>query len=192
MTQKVLNIIWKDFHNSLLYYIRKRIKKSEDANDILQDVFFKIIKSDVEIKSTPELTSWIYKVTKNSIIDYWRKNKINIDKTTFLEFEPEEEKEESKSSEAETLAGCIDTMITNLPEKYSIVFNLYEKEKLSHKEISAKLEISISGSKTRLQRAREKLKEMLVNYCQVETDVYGNVINSCAEESSCNNCEDLK
>lgn len=192
MTNKDINTIWKKFHNSLLFFIQKRVKKSEDANDILQEVFVKIAQSDIDLKSFDKLTSWIYTITRNTIIDYWRSNKTTLENVSALEFDPAEHIEKSNQKEINTLTGCVKKMIGHLPEKYAVVFNMYETDKLTHQQIAQKLDISVSGSKTRLQRAREKLKELLISCCKVETDAYGNILNSCADHEGCNNCEDLE
>jgi len=64
-------------------------------------------------------------------------------------------------------------MIKALPEKYQAVILLSEFEKLSHKEIGEKLGISVSGVKSRVQRDRKMLKEMLLGCCQLEFDSLG-------------------
>lgn len=188
MTNSEINIIWKKFHNSLLFFIQKRIKKKEDANDILQEVFVKIAQSNIDTTSVEKLTSWVYTIARNCIIDYWRSNKTDLEKISSLEFDPAQIVEYSNKTEVTSLTGCVKKMIKHLPEKYSDVFILYETEKLTHKQIAEKLNISVSGSKTRLQRAREKLRELLVSCCKVESDIYGNVLNSCSEEENCKNC----
>jgi len=78
------------------------------------------------------------------------------------------------------------TVIFELPNKYQEALLLYEFENLKHKEIAEKLQISVSGSKTRVQRAREMVKLMVAQCCNFEFDAYGNIIDV---HSKCTTCE---
>jgi RNA polymerase sigma-70 factor, ECF subfamily len=81
-------------------------------------------------------------------------------------------------------------MIITLPEKYQIPVELYDIMGKKHKDIADILNISVSGSKTRVQRAREKLKEMLLDCCDFEFDAMGNIIDY-KQKRECG-CEDKK
>ena len=191
MTQNELNIIWNEFNNALLFFIKKRVKSDEDAKDLLQEVFIKISQKDYSFSSSSQLTSFIYKVTRNTIIDHWRSQGKNSGRVISLDFDPGDNITEEVKTEFSTVVDCIHKMKSVIPEKYSVVFDLYEDQKLSHKQIAEKLNISVSGSKTRLQRAREKIKALLISCCKIETDKYGNILKSCSEEEEqCNNCDD--
>lgn len=59
----------------LLGFIRKNVKRYEDAEDILQDVFYKLVNAYDKLGSIESMTGWLYKVSKNLIIDRSRKKK---------------------------------------------------------------------------------------------------------------------
>ena len=59
----------------LLGFIRQRIRSSEDAEDILQDVLYQFLRGFEDIRSTERITSWLFRVARNRITDYYRKKK---------------------------------------------------------------------------------------------------------------------
>jgi len=67
-------------------------------------------------------------------------------------------------------------MIKTLPDKYRDALEMSEINGVSHKEIAEELNISYSGAKSRVQRGREKLKEVLLHCCEIKADKYGNII----------------
>lgn len=72
---------------------------------------------------------------------------------------------------------CIRSTIKRLPEKYREALELTEFQGLSQKELSEKLGISYSGAKSRVQRGRGKLKQLLEGCCHIEADRYGNIVD---------------
>lgn len=68
-------------------------------------------------------------------------------------------------------------MLQQLSNKYKQPLMLYEFNGMKYKEISKKLNLSLSGAKTRVQRARNQLKKMLLECCDFDVDAYGNVID---------------
>jgi len=79
-------------------------------------------------------------------------------------------------------------MIENLPDKYKEAILLTELNQLTHKELGESLGISLSGAKSRVQRARKMLKEMLTSCCSLEFDVMGNIIDYKHNMSKCKYC----
>jgi len=69
--------IWLEYHNRLFAFIKKRVDESE-AEDILQDVFTKIFSRIDTIKDNIKIENWIYQITRNAVIDYYRGKKKNI------------------------------------------------------------------------------------------------------------------
>lgn len=167
--------IWNDFRSELYRYINSKVKNEYDAEDILQDIFVKIHKNIDTVEDTSKLKPWIFKITKNTIIDYYRKNKNPIVDIEKLEDEFQEGKESDNMNEE--ISKCLEIMVTELPEKYQKAIELHDIKGMKYKDISEKLDVSISCSKMREQRAKEKLKNILFECCDFELDAFGNVIN---------------
>jgi RNA polymerase sigma-70 factor, ECF subfamily len=118
-----------------------------------------------------KLTSWVYQITRNAIADHYRKPNIEVQIDGF-DFAEQENEEPLYLS----LSNCINQKISKLSEKYkqAILFTYFDK--YSQITLSEKLNISYSGAKTRVQRGREKLRDLVADYQNVETDNKGNII----------------
>ncbi|MDF2962357.1 MAG: polymerase sigma factor SigZ [Paenibacillus sp.] len=168
-----LEHLWKEFHDPLKGFVAKRIYNASAVDDIVQTVFIKIYAHMSDLKEKQKIHSWIYQITRNTIIDYYRKEKPTDELPLELPV-PDDYDEPDMSKE---FSLCIRPMIQQLPDKYREALELTELNGLSQKELSERLGISVSGAKSRVQRGREKLKEMLLACCHIETDRFGHVID---------------
>lgn len=162
--------IWQEFHQQLFNFINKRVKDKDIANDILQDVFIKIHLKLETLSHEDKLTSWVYQITRNSILDFYKKQKPQVDIPESLI-----EISEEKTYNAE-MSNCLKPMIEQLPVDYKEAILQTELGNLSQKEYAQKIGISYSGAKSRVQRARQQLHQLFNECCKVESDKYGNII----------------
>jgi len=172
--------IWEEFHRQLFGFINKRVKDKDIANDILQDTFVKIhLKLDT-LNDKEKLTSWVYQITRHSILDYFKKQKNQIDIPDSLA-----DIEEEKTFNAE-MGNCLKSMIEDLPGDYKEAIMQTELGELSQKEYSEKFGISYSGAKSRVQRARQQLHRLFIECCKIEHDKYGNIMEHvCYKDCGC-------
>jgi RNA polymerase sigma-70 factor, ECF subfamily len=167
--------IWEAFHTPLSQFIRCRVPDETVAEDLLQDVFLKIHQHMDTLKDAKRLESWIYQITRNTIIDYYRSIKptVTLDEADVLDL-PEEFPTDDIVSE---LLPCVRAMVSNLPDKDRQALVLCEYQGLTQKELGEHLGISLSGAKSRVQRAREKLKQQLLECCHFELDRRGHILD---------------
>jgi len=167
------HIIWDDIIYNIRKFIMKRIHNEHDAEDVLQEVLLKIYANIERIENESKIYAWVYQITRNAIIDYYRKKKYTFELFDLPETIPLYENEEKVIDE---LAICIKSMVNHLPEKYKQAIMLTELGNLTQKDLAVELNMSISGAKSRVQRARKMLKEMLLECCECKFDTYGNII----------------
>ena len=180
-----LEQIWHDFAEKLGQFIRSRVSDPATAEDILQDVFLKLQQRLGQLHDPAKLQSWIYLIARNAIIDHYRKRKNSeeISETLADEREPE-------SEELDGLKASFHRMIQSLPEPYREAVVLTELEGLTQKKLAERLGISVSGAKSRVQRGRQQLKEMLLNCCRFEFDRRGGVVDCEPHvKAGCKECE---
>jgi RNA polymerase sigma-70 factor (ECF subfamily) len=179
--------IWDEFSGKLQSFIFSRVSNQFDADDILQDVFRKIHDNIDSVADNAKIQSWLFRVAQNTIIDHYRfkakNNFLSIDDNQDVVVSPEEE-----GNLNETVASWLNAMISDLPDKYREAIALTEVEGLPQKALAERLGISLSGAKSRVQRGREKLKEMLLDCCHLEFDRLGNVIDYTRNDSCCSKC----
>ncbi|HHB79782.1 MAG TPA: RNA polymerase sigma factor SigZ [Saprospiraceae bacterium] len=169
MKKEELIPVWQELNEQLYRFVDSKIKDKELSKDIIQDVFVKVFSNIGNLKNQDKLISWIYQITRNEIVTYFRKNKIQFSKDEIPEHQPEDKNLTSEFS------ICIEPMIDLLPEKYKEALLLSEIKNISQKELAEQLGISYSAAKSRVQRGRVMLKDLLMQCCEISTDPYGNI-----------------
>lgn len=173
--------IWEEFSSALRSFISRRVSNSSHIEDILQDVFIKIHSNIDSLKEDTKIRSWVYQITRNTIVDYYRKQKIKFEDIDEILLEDEGAINNINNmielEPTQKVAAGLKGMIDDLPEKYSQALYLVEFEGLTQVELAKKLGISVSGAKSRVQRGRQLLKDSLMKCCHFELDLYGAIIN---------------
>lgn len=163
--------IWNRFSDHLLQFIRRRVENTAAAEDILQEVFLRIHGRIQTLAAPDKLESWIYQIARNAIIDHYR-----LRRTSPLpQMDLRAAVVPDDPGAAETLS--LRDMVETLPDPYRQALILTEYEGLTQAELAARLGISLSGAKSRVQRARAKIKDALLTCCHFELDRYGHVID---------------
>lgn len=178
--------IYKQYYMRLFSFIDSKIHNKEDTKDILSVVFIKIYSNIDKLNSNEKLTSWIFAITRNAIIDFYRRD--NKDQNN-IEFDEEyifEDKDQS--SAINELSNCIEPIINSLATKYAKALYLSEIKELKQKEISEKLGISTSNIKNIIFRGKKQIKDKLLQCCHYEYDKFGNIIDYDVKDENCNFC----
>ena len=175
--------IWEEFNIPLKGFIKRRVEHDQDVEDILQNIFYKIHNNISYLNETDKIHAWIYRITKNAIADFYRAQKYESHFIELMDDVIDETQDEV--NENHEIAQCLKTMIQYLPEKYKQALILTEFENLTQKELGDILGLSVSGAKSRVQRARIKLKEMLIDCCHLKFDRLGNIIEYKNKSSDC-------
>jgi len=165
--------IWEDFSGALKGFILKRIRDRDAAEDILQEVFLKIHSGVGTLDNQEGLRAWLYSITRNAVIDHIRRRK----KDLVLEDLPEELPANSfgDGPSPDDFEPCLRALATRLPGIYREPFILSELEGMSQKEMGENLGLSASTAKSRIQRGRVKMKEILLECCYFEFDDEGRI-----------------
>ena len=180
--------IYKQFHAQLLNYIRSKIKSKEDAEDILQNVFIRISLAVSQLSEDEKLKNWIFTITRNAVIDYYRANaarkKVAISTTIEDNIFEEDTVDATKG-----LDQCMSTMIALLPEEYRDIIIASEINGVKQKELADKYGVAYPSLRSRVQRGRERLKQLLFNCCHITTDNLGNVTDAQSRSNCGGGCD---
>jgi RNA polymerase sigma-70 factor (ECF subfamily) len=185
--------VWRDLHDPLLAYIARRVGHS-DAEDVLQDVMLRTYRHEHELDHLERVTGWVYRVATNAITDYYRSGR-RREHPTDAEIGSDGVGDESSEldrvgaadAQAE-LATCLRPMVDDLPTQYREAILLTEYQGVTQMSAAAATGLSVSGMKTRVQRARRQLKQSLTACCAVELDRRGAVISMHPRGAGCSGC----
>ena len=161
--------IWQKLASEIRGFVRARVSDHATAEDILQDVFVKIHQKLPTLRAGERLEAWVWRITRNAVADHFRRSRPS-------EPLPEELVAPEKDSEAPDLTPCVRRFVGQLPPAYRDALMLTEWQGMTQEEMAKKIGLSVSGAKSRVQRARNQLKELLLDCCRFEIDRRGNVL----------------
>jgi RNA polymerase sigma-70 factor (ECF subfamily) len=191
--------LWKEFSEHVRAYIRSKVSSDEVAEDIVQDIFVRIHQGLGGLKHEDRLQSWVFGIARRSLADYYRKKsrkRSQPTETIANDTDPEEEKEidnltafEGEHSVHEEVLSWLIPMIDELPDKYRLPLKMADVEGKTQQEVADELGLSLSGAKSRVQRGREKLGEVLSACCEVQFGTEGRAVAyRKREEDDCEDC----
>ena len=172
--------IWTELNTDLERYICNKVNHQDHCNDILQEVYLKLVDNVEKIKNVENVKGYLIRISSNTIADHYRSSKY-IDTAAEVDA-PFSDTDSCVCNTPDLAHTFLQRMIDHLPEKYRDALVKTELQGLSQKEYAKSLGISVSGAKSRVQRAREKLKDLILQCCDYQFDKYGNVISCCGEE----------
>jgi len=188
--------IWQQIHNGLRAFIAKRVANEAETDDIVQDVWLKMQRGLDGLKDQRRLISWIYQIARHAIIDHYRVSGRRREMPAGLAADLEAYQSSSSRQKASEdsgqlrmeLAGCLRPMIERLPGEYRQAVILVDLEGLAQQKAATQLGLSLSGMKSRVQRGRRQLKEMLEACCTIELDRRRGVIDYDVRNRQTNPC----
>lgn len=199
MDENVINTqtLWRRFSEQVHQYIRSKVSSDEEAEDILQDIFIRIHQGIDKLRHEDRVQSWVYGIARRALVDHYRKKGRNkeqsaVDPVTKRAVEDPvldlNEFDGSHDVHEEVLSWLI-PMIDELPEKYAKPLKMADVEGKTQQEVADRLGLSLSGAKSRVQRAREKLGAVLAACCEVEFGGSGRAVAyHKIEEEKCDDC----
>jgi RNA polymerase sigma-70 factor, ECF subfamily len=161
-----------------LYNTAYRMTRSaEDAEDLVQETFFKAYKYYDKFEEGTNLKAWLFKILKNTFINNYRKRKLEPRSVDFAEIEDSFERivrrdntDQPADPEAEYFHGVLDDdvkkALDSLPYDYRMVVILADLEDFSYKEIAEILDCPVGTVMSRLYRGRKLLEKALLKYAR--------------------------
>jgi RNA polymerase sigma-70 factor (ECF subfamily) len=168
--------LWASFAPPLRAFLARRVPPGVEADDLLQDVFVRVVRHLGTLRGTDRPEAWLFQIARNALRDTLRARQRRDGRTDPLETDlpAEPDREAVRQAEAE-LAPCLTAMIGRLAEPYRAAIELTSLQGLTQADAARHAGISVSGMKSRVQRGREQLRHLLVTCCQIDVDVRGGV-----------------
>jgi RNA polymerase sigma-70 factor (ECF subfamily) len=179
--------IWEEFHQRLLGFIARRVPDRDSAEDILQEVMLRIHRHAGELEHSAAVGGWIHRIARNAIVDHYRRAPLRRERPAGIEPAPDDAPapEPAGADLRGELARCLAPLLDRLPAKHREALELTELNGVTQAEAAARLGLSTSGMKSRVQRARAQLKDLLADCCEIELDRRGGVTSYQPRRSPC-------
>ncbi len=159
--KKAQHALYERYAPKMLGVCLRYTKDRNQAEDILQEGFIKVFLSIETYTFIGSFEGWLRKIIINTALNHIRDNTkyLNYKELSVNMIEIQDTKVDYDSFSVEAMLAALQS----LPEGYRAIFNLYEIEGYSHQEIGEIMEISISTSKSQLSKAKQYLKNKLLN-----------------------------
>lgn len=165
---------FRQFHRQLRRYIQRRAGK-DDAEDILQEVFLRVLRNEAALKQAREPLAWLFSVTRTVLVDHFRKRGRTPTALT-QEFDLDVLVARDTGDEVD-FGSCVAPLLNSLPEKYREALRFTDLNGGKQTELATSMRINLSTAKSRVQRGRLLLKQALLSHCNVQMDGRRKVMN---------------
>ena len=183
---------WRPFVEGLRRFVASRVP-AQDADDVAQEVMIRLHQGAASLREAERAESWVFAVARRAIADYYRSRSSRGEAP-----EPADEVADPAAapdrgfgrfagghSVHEEVLSWLRPMAEELPETYREPLLLADFEGLTQREVADRLGLSLSGAKSRVQRARALLGEHLARCCEVELDEEGRVADFRRRDCAC-------
>ena len=168
---------WAELGERIRGFVGRRVNDPHAADDITQDVLLKVQSRLDALPAEEKLPAWVFAIARNAIIDHYRARAVRThDNIEDAELVADSDNAARNQAIAE-LTPCLLRMVERLPEPYREAMKLADFDGVGQQAIADRAGISLSGAKSRVQRAREQLRAMILDCCHVERDGRGNVVD---------------
>jgi len=158
----VFETIVRKYQDRIYNLCRYMLEDSREAQDAAQDAFIKAYQGLKGFRPESTLYTWLYRITVNTCLDYRKKSRREATRYEPLnENLPLDQPLTEQLYAAKEIQAHIQLALQKLPKKLSAVIVLREIEALSYEEIAVVLQVSIGTVKSRIARARERLRLLL-------------------------------
>lgn len=167
--------VWHTISDGLRAFLRARLPNDSDADDLLHDVFVRVHEKIGSLRQSERIEAWVYQIGRNALADFYRRRSPRLADAVEDVVDPHCDDDYKKNKNL-AVAAWLPLMIDVLPQTLRDAVRMYEIEGVSQAEIASRLGISLSGAKSRVQRGRRRLEEILRGSCDFQLDRRGNII----------------
>lgn len=161
---------WESHEAELRAWFRRRLDGDEAlADDLLQNLFLKAVRQGERFCEVERARAWLFTAARNALVDHLRLRKDQVPLPANLPAPGE------GAAPVDGLAACLPRALSEMGEHDADILRRCDLEGMSQVAYAREHGISLPGAKSRLQRARRRLKAHLTEACQVRRDEAGNV-----------------
>lgn len=189
--------VWAQLHANIRGFVSRRVRNAADVDDVVQRVFLQVHRALPTLRDSDRIHAWIYRMARNAIADYYRAP-VHAREHPAGDLQdlvdqgapaPVGDAGDDRLALRE-LATCLRPLFEQLSASDQEALTSVELEGQSQVEAARRLGLSGSGMKSRVQRARTRLKAVLEDCCSVHLDRRGRIVAyESRHDDSCTPCQ---
>ena len=161
---------WQQHEAELARFLRHRTGNQGEADDLLQEVFLRAVGQGEAFSRLQNRRAWLFHVARNLLVDHLRLTKNQVPLADDLPAE-----DNLVSAPVDQLDQCLPRVLSELSAEDREAITLCDIQRLTQQAYADRLGLTLPAAKSRLQRARQRLRARLVGACQVHFDETGHV-----------------
>lgn len=169
--------LWRTFRHQLLHYVQRRVPADVDADDVLQDIFIRLHEGLGELRDEERLRSWIFSIAHRAVADAYRRRGRRPEMVS-IDGEGHEHVDDKwlngvlpeapQGNAHEEVLSWLAPLVDQLPDAYAVAVRMADLEGHTQQAVADALGLSLSGAKSRIQRGRAMLGDLLQACCDIE------------------------
>ena len=185
--------VWTELHAGIRGFVARRVRQQADVDDVVQRVFLQVHRALPTLRDTDKLHAWVYQTARRAIADFYRTPSQHREVATGTAEDVANELAASDPLEEDTaatreLSTCLKPLMSGLTAADQEALQMVEFDGVTQVEAAARLGLSVSGMKSRVQRARSHLRSALHDCCRIAIDRRGGVISYEGKSGTCESC----
>jgi RNA polymerase sigma-70 factor (ECF subfamily) len=191
---------WQELHANLHAFVGRRVRNQADVDDLVQRVLLQIVTGLRSLRDVERLHAWVYRVARNVIVDYYRSPVVRrerpsgdtVDLASANESAESILREDDERAALRELATCLLPMMRQLSPAYQDAIRMADLEGVTQAEAARRAGVSVSGMKSRVQRARQQLRTIVEDCCRVDLDRRGSITAFASrrpDRCACRDCQ---
>ena len=168
---------WREIEARLRPYVARRVASAAEVDDLMQEILVRVHKGLATLRDDERFGGWVYRIAARTIADAARSRARDpIVRGPGVVDAPSEGRDEAADLQLE-LGACVALFVARLPSPHREAITLTELRGLTQKAAAEMLGISLSGMKSRVQRGRDRIREMFEECCDISVDCRGRVVD---------------
>lgn len=159
---KGYRLLVSKYKEKLYYHIRRMVDSHDDADDILQNTFVKVIRNIDGFQSQSSLYTWLYRIATNESLSFITSSKSKMSES-LDQFQVAQMSSADLPTDGDVIINKLNQAIHLLPEKQKLVFNLRYYDEMSYQDIADVTETSVGALKASFHHAVKKIEDFIKN-----------------------------
>lgn len=164
------NKAWRQHHAEIRAFLKNRAGSADEADDLLQEVFIKALHQGKDFCSIDNARAWLFQVARNLLVDRLRltKEQVPLPEDLLAEAPPE-------TDPVDLLSHCLPRVLSELSAEDREAIMLCDIQGMTQQAFAERMGLSLPAAKSRVQRARQRLRAHLAEACKLTFDEAGKV-----------------
>lgn len=172
-TVDVAEQTWRDVIVQLRAFVRRRIADPDRAEDLVGDILLRIHRNLGTVDDRERLAHWVSRVARNAVVDEYRRTGRGREQPVATPDDVPDAEPDETSEVLDELAHCLRPLLLGLPDEQRRAVEMIDLDGLPQAEAARREGVSLSGMKSRVQRGRRRLAQLLDSCCALTLDARG-------------------